>query len=117
MRKYKESRDWYFVGTIPKYILWHDISFTRRGRGLTTVGALVFDKTISRRQLGFGETNKAKNCQKCSDKGIQIYYIFDLRIRFHKVFGTHSSTDTIIQSDNNLYSDNESIFLIIYFNN
>ena len=38
-----------------------DISFTRRGRGLTAVGALVFDKTISGRQLVFRETRKPIN--------------------------------------------------------
>ena len=38
-----------------------DISFTRRGRGLMTVCALMIDKNISGRQLVFGETNKSIN--------------------------------------------------------
>ena len=35
-----------------------DISFTRRSRGLTAVGTLMFDKMISGRQLVFMEINK-----------------------------------------------------------
>ena len=38
-----------------------DISFTRRSQGLTAVGALMFDKMISGRQLVFREINKPVN--------------------------------------------------------
>ena len=36
-------------------VLRQDISFTRRGRGLTAVGALMFDKIIFGRQLVLGK--------------------------------------------------------------
>ena len=42
-------------------MLRQDISFTRRGRGLTAMGALTFDKMISGCQLVFRETNKLIN--------------------------------------------------------
>ena len=41
--------------------LRQDISFTRRGRGQTAIGALIFDKMISGRQIVFRETNKPIN--------------------------------------------------------
>ena len=42
--------------------LRHDISFTRRGRGLTAVGArITVDKPISGYQLVFRETNNPIN--------------------------------------------------------
>ena len=40
------------------YKLKQDISFTLRGQVLAAVESLVFHKTISGRQLVFGETNK-----------------------------------------------------------
>ena len=55
-----------YLKNVPKILLLlfrfgQDISFTQRGRGLTAVGVLVFDKTISVHQSVFRENNKSVN--------------------------------------------------------